>query len=201
MTYPVNDNALDVIFRDARSYNAWENKDVAETLIRAVYDLTKMGPTSANCSPARFLFIRSEDAKDRLIPHMSDGNKNKTRAAPWAVIIAHDIAFHEKIPQLFPHNPGAKDWFEDEDTRLETAFRNGTLQSAYFLIAARALGLDAGPMSGFDNAGVDEEFFIGSGDEKETWRSNWICSVGHGSTENLFPRSPRLDFDDACAIL
>ncbi len=201
MTYPVNDNALDVIFRDARSYNAWESKDIPETLMRAVYDLTKMGPTSANCSPARFLFIRSDEAKARLLPLMMEGNREKTRAAPWVVVMAHDMEFHEKIPQLFPHNPGAKDWFEDIDKRQETAFRNGTLQSAYFLIAARALGLDTGPMSGFDNAGVDQEFFIGSGGRMENWRSNWICNVGYGSEKDLFERSPRLGFDEACEII
>lgn len=201
MSYPVNDNALDVIFRDARSYNAWQDKDVPEILMKAVYDLTKMGPTSANCSPARFLFIHSGEAKDRLIPLMIEGNQEKTRAAPWTVIMAHDMEFHEKIPELFPHNPGAKNWFEAPTIREETAFRNGTLQSAYFLIAARALGLDTGPMSGFDKDGVNKEFFIGSGGEMETWRSNWVCNVGYGSEKNLFPRSPRLGFDDACKII
>lgn len=201
MTYPVNDNALDVIFRDARSYNAWEEKSVPEVLIKAVYDLTKMGPTSANCSPARFLFVHSEEAKERLVPHMLESNKEKTRTAPWTVIMAHDMEFHQKIPQLFPHNPGAKDWFEAPDARQETAFRNGTLQSAYFLIAARALGLDTGPMSGFNQDGVNREFFIGAGGEMENWRANWICNVGHGSTKNLFDRSPRLTFDEACKII
>lgn len=201
MTYPVNDNALDVIFRDARSYNAWEDKDVPETLVRAVYDLTKMGPTSANCSPARFLFVRSDEAKDQLIPHMLESNQDKVRTAPWVVVIAHDMQFHEKIPDLFPHNPGAKDWFEAPDARQETAFRNGTLQGAYMMIAARALGLDCGPMSGFDQDGVNNEFFIGSGREMENWRANWVCSIGHGSEKNLFDRSPRLDFETACRII
>ncbi|MEL6472722.1 MAG: malonic semialdehyde reductase [Pseudomonadota bacterium] len=201
MTHPVNDNALDVVFREARSYNAWEDIDVPTVLVRAVYDLAKMGPTSANCSPARFVFIHSDKAKARLLPHMAEPNRAKTEAAPWTVIIAHDLEFHEKIPQLFPHNPGAKEWFADDEKRAETAFRNGTLQSAYLLIAARALGLDTGPMSGFDNAGVDAEFFIGSGGERENWRSNWICNIGHGSKKDLFDRSPRLDFEDACEIL
>ncbi len=201
MTYPVNDNALDVIFRDARSYNAWEDKDVPETLVRAVYDLTKMGPTSANCSPARFLFVRSDEAKDRLVPHMLESNRDKVRTAPWVVVIAHDMEFHERIPELFPHNPGAKDWFEAPDARHETAFRNGTLQGAYMMIAARALGLDCGPMSGFDQDGVNNEFFIGTDGEMENWRANWVCSIGHGSEKNLFERSPRLDFETACRIV
>lgn len=201
MTYPVNDNALDVIFRDARSYNAWEDKDVPETLVRAVYDLTKMGPTSANCSPARFLLVRSDEAKDQLIPHMMESNQDKVRTAPWVVVIAHDMQFHEKIPDLFPHNPGAKDWFEAPDARHETAFRNGTLQGAYMMIAARALGLDCGPMSGFDQDGVNNEFFIGSGGEMENWRANWVCSIGHGAEKDLFDRSPRLDFETACRII
>lgn len=201
MRHPVNDEALDTIFRRARSYNAWKERDIPETLVRAVYELSKWGPTSANCSPARYFFVRSETAKERLIPHLDASNHEKTRTAPWAVIIATDTEFHEKIPDLFPHNPGAKAWFADPAGREITGFRNGTLQSAYFLIAARALGLDCGPMSGFSNQGVDEEFFIGSGGAMETWRSNWICNLGYGSKEMLFERLPRLDFDDACAIV
>jgi len=201
MSYPISDEGFDTILRKARSYNTWEDKDVPEVLIRAVYDLQKWGPTSANCCPARYLFIRSDEAKDRLIPHLAPPNQAKSRTAPWVCIIAHDLEFQEKIPQLFPHNPGAKEWFSDPDNRFTTAFRNGTLQSAYFLIAARALGLDTGPMSGFSNEGVDNEFFIGQGGEKENWRSNWICNIGYGSTEDLFDRSPRLDFDEACEIL
>jgi 3-hydroxypropanoate dehydrogenase len=172
---------------------------VPEVLMRAVYDLTKWGPTSANGSPARFIFLAKDgEGRERLKPLMAEMNVDKTMSAPWTVILAHDLDFHEKMPELFPHNPGAKDWFADEDNRTETAFRNGTLQSAYFLIAARALGLDCGPLSGFDNAGVDAEFMTG---ERSRWRSNWICNVGHGDREGLFDRSPRLDFDDACIIL
>lgn len=201
MSYPISDEGFDTIFRTARSYNAWEEKDIPEVLIRAIYDLQKWGPTSANCCPARYVFIRSDEAKERLIPHLGPPNQEKSRTAPWVCIIAHDLEFHEKIPQLFPHNPGAKAWFSDEENRHTTAFRNGTLQSAYFLIAARALGLDTGPMSGFSNDGVDNEFFIGQGGEKENWRSNWICNIGYGSNKDLFDRSPRLDFDEACEIL
>ncbi len=201
MTHPVNDNALDTLFRNARSYNGFEPRDVPETIVRAVYDLTKWGPTSANCCPARFLYIHSEQGKERLLPHMAAGNRDKVRQAPWVVIIAHDIEFQEKLPELFPHNPGARNWFNDPENRLATAFRNGTLQSAYFLFAARALGLDTGPMSGFSNEGVDEEFFLSCDDEMKTWRSNWICNLGYGTSENLFDRSPRLSFEQAGRII
>lgn len=201
MATPLSDRAFDTLFRKARSYNAWEEKDVPETMIRAMYDLHKWGPTSANCCPARYVFIRSEEAKARLIPYLSPPNREKSATAPWVVIIADDMQFQKKIPQLFPHNPGAENWFSDDAVRESTAHRNGTLQSAYFLMAARALGFDTGPMSGFDQAGVDKEFFIGQGGEKENWRSNWICNLGYGSQEDLFERSPRLAFEEACEIL
>ncbi|MFN7165238.1 MAG: malonic semialdehyde reductase [Hyphomonas sp.] len=199
MAHPVNDHALDVIFRDARSQNGFVDKDVPEILIRAVYDLTKMGPTSANCSPARFVFVHTPAGKERLLPLMSEGNREKTRVAPWTVIIAHDLAFQEKIPKLFPHAPGAKDWFNNN--RDETAFRNGTLQGAYLMIAARAIGLDCGPMSGFDAAGVNREFFESDEGELKHWRANFICNLGYGDKTKLFDRSPRLEFDEACRIL
>ena len=200
MPAPVSDAALDQIWRQARTHNGWTNESVPETLIRATYDLTKMGATSANCSPARFVFLQSDAAKQRLLPHLLGTNAEKTMAAPWVVIIAHDLEFHEKIPQLFPHNPGAKDWFLDDAARETTAFRNGTLQGAYLMLAARALGLDCGPMSGFDNAGVDKEFFLDNEDTKH-WRSNWLCNIGHGDESQLFERSPRLSFSEACQIL
>jgi 3-hydroxypropanoate dehydrogenase len=199
MAHPVNDHALDVIFRDARSQNGFVDKDVPEILIRAVYDLTKMGPTSANCSPARFVFVHTPAGKERLLPLMSEGNRAKTAAAPWTVIIAHDLAFQEKIPQLFPHAPGAKDWFNNN--RDETAFRNGTLQGAYLMIAARAIGLDCGPMSGFDMAGVNREFFESDDGEMKHWRANFICNLGYGDKTKIFDRSPRLEFDEASRIL
>jgi 3-hydroxypropanoate dehydrogenase len=198
--HPVNDHALDQIWRQGRSYNGWTQDGVPETLIRATYDLTKMGMTSANCSPARFVFLQSTEAKSRLKPHLLESNVEKTMTAPWVVIIAHDMNFPEKIPELFPHNPGAKDWFNDDQVRQATAFRNGTLQGAYLMLAARALGLDCGPMSGFDNAGVDKEFFLGDEATKH-WRSNWICNIGRGDDASIFERSPRLSFEDACLIL
>ena len=200
MSDPVNDYALDTIWRNARTYNGWLDKSVPETLVRAVYDLTKMGPTSANCSPARFVFIHTPEAKERLAPHLSEGNRAKTMAAPWICIIATDMMFHEKIPQLFPHNPGAKDWFEDKDKRKDTADRNGTLQGAYLIMAARALGLDCGPMSGFSQDGVDMEFFSNH-EETKHWRSNFLCAIGHGDPGTLFDRSPRLSFEEACQVL
>lgn len=199
MAHPVNDHALDVIFRDARTQNGFLDKDVPEILVRAVYDLTKMGPTSANCSPARFVFVHTPAGKERLLPLMSEGNRAKTKAAPWTVIIAHDLAFQEKIPQLFPHAPGAKDWFNNN--RDETAFRNGSLQGAYLMLAARAIGLDCGPMSGFDTAGVNREFFESEEGEMKHWRANFICNIGYGDKTKLFDRSPRLEFDEACRIL
>lgn len=199
MADPISDEALNTLYRRARSYNGWTDKSVPETLMRATYELAKWGPTSANGSPARFLFLaQGSEGKERLKPHMSEQNMEKTMKAPWTVIMAHDLDFHEKMPELFPHNPGAKDWFADEEERAVHAFRNGTLQSAYFLMGARALGLDCGPLSGFDNAGVDKEFMTG---ERSRWRSNWICNIGHGDRDSIFDRSPRLDFDDACVII
>lgn len=199
MAHPVNDHALDVIFRDARTQNGYLDQSVPEVLVRAVYDLAKMGPTSANCSPARFVFVTTPEGKERLLPHMSGGNKDKTKAAPWTVIIAHDMRFAEKVPKLFPHQPDAKNWF-DNNTE-ETAFRNGTLQAAYLMIAARALGLDCGPMSGFDMAGVNREFFETQPGEEQHWKANFICNLGHGDKSKIMPRLPRLEFDEACRIL
>jgi 3-hydroxypropanoate dehydrogenase len=192
----INDEALDVVFRTARTYNAFEARKVSKPLVQAVYDLLKWGPTSANCSPARFVFVESEAGKKRLEPHLSEGNRKKTMSAPLTVIIGYDLDFHEKLPDLFPHTD-ARSWFVGNESLIETtAFRNGTLQGAYLIIAARALGLDCGPMSGFDNAGVDREFFAGT-----RVRSNFICNLGYGTSENLFPRSPRLSFDEACRVL
>lgn len=200
MSEALPDTAHRQLFLDARSHNWFEDKNVPEALIRQTYDLMKMGPTSANCCPARFVFIESEAAKERLKPHLMEGNVDKTMAAPWTVIIAHDLDFPEKIPDLFPHNPGAKNWFSDPQVRAETAFRNGSLQGAYFMLAARAMGLDCGPMSGFDRNGVDKEFFRDN-PETENWTTNFLCNIGYGSDKDLFERSPRLDFDTACQIL
>jgi len=192
----INDEALDNIFREARTRNGWEERDVSKTLIQAVYDLMKWGPTSANCSPARFVFLASDEAKARLKPHLLEGNVEKTMDAPCCVIIAHDLEFYEKLPELFPHTD-AKSWFAGNDDLIrETAFRNGTLQGAYFMIAARALGLDCGPMSGFDQDGVNKEFFADT-----NYKANFLCNIGYGTDKDLFPRSPRLSFDEACQIL
>ncbi len=191
-----NDAALDLIFRGARTYNAWQERDVARALIQAVYDLAKMGPTSANSSPARFVFVQTEAAKKRLEPFLSGNNKAKTMAAPCCVIIAYDMEFYKNLPKLFPHT-NAQAWFEgNADLIAETAMRNSSLQGAYLMIAARALGLDCGPMSGFDQAGVNIEFFDGT-----SWRANFLCNLGYGATESLYPRNPRLDFEEACEIL
>lgn len=196
MPAPIDDAALDQLFRSARTRNGWTPQAVSETLLRAVYDLAKWGPTSANSSPARFVFVTTEEGKRRLEPHLSAGNRAKTMAAPVCVIIAHDLDFAERLPQLFPHEPTAPSWFAAPAVRDATAFRNGTLQGAYLMMAARALGLDCGPMSGFDAAGVDAEFFAGT-----NAKSNWLCNIGYGSEENLFPRSPRLSFEEACQVV
>ena len=193
---PLSDAALAQLFTEARTRNAWSDRLVPEELLRRLYDLTKFGPTAVNATPARFVFVTSPEAKARLIPLMGEGNREKTLQAPVNVIIGHDIEFHETLPVLFPHAPGAKDWFADEAGRRETAFRNASLQGGYFLLAARALGLDVGPMSGFDPAGVKAEFFPNS-----TVEPNFIVNLGYGTDENLFPRSPRLAFEDAAVVL
>lgn len=200
MTTPLPSESLDQLFISARTFSKWQDVDVAEHLIRDTYELMKFGATSANSSPARFVFIRSQEAKERLVPLMDEGNREKTMKAPWTVIIAHDLQFHERIPELMPHNPGAKDWFKDPQKRAETAFRNGSLQGAYLMIAARAMGLDCGPMSGFDRPAVDREFFEGES-ETENWTANFICNLGYGEEGSPFPRLPRLEFETACKIL
>ncbi|MEJ1967921.1 MAG: malonic semialdehyde reductase [Rhizomicrobium sp.] len=194
--HAVNDEALDTIFRAARTQNKWQDKPVSFALLMAVYDLMRLGPTSANCSPARFLFLTTAEAKARLAQHASRANAPKILSAPVTAIIGYDLDFAQQLPRLFPHDPTAKTWFADPAVEQATAFRNGTLQGAYFIVAARALGLDCGPMSGFDNAKVDAEFFAGS-----RVKSNFICSVGHGDPSGIFPRNPRLSFDEACKIL
>ncbi len=183
--------ALDQIFREARSYNGWLDKPVSDEQIHAIYELMKMGPTSANMQPARIVWVKSLEAKGKLAALASEGNREKIETAPVTAIVGYDIDFHEELPWLFPHTD-AKSWFEgDEDGRKEGAFRNSSLQGAYLMIAARAVGLDCGPMSGFDNKAVDEEFFA---DDPRT-RSNFICSIGYGDPSSIFDRSPRPDFD------
>ncbi|HEX3673636.1 MAG TPA: malonic semialdehyde reductase [Rhizomicrobium sp.] len=194
--HAINDEALDLLFRNARTQNKWQDRAVSPALLMAVYDLMRWGPTSANISPARIVFVTSPEAKERLKPYLSEGNREKTMSAPVTAIIGYDVDFARHVPRLFPHAPGAKDWFADPKFAEVVAFRNGTLQGAYLIIAARALGLDCGPMSGFDNAGVDKEFFAGT-----QIKSNFLCSLGYGDPAGLFPRSPRLSFDEACQIL
>jgi 3-hydroxypropanoate dehydrogenase len=197
LSHFLSDRDLDLIFRNARTHSAFLDKPVTDVTLVALYELLRMGPTSANSSPARFLFLRSAQAKERLKPHLSAGNRDKTMAAPVTVLVANDLRFYERLAELFPHNLSARSWFEgDEAKARETAFRNATLQGAYLIVAARALGLDCGPMSGFDNAGVDREFFP---DGK--WESNFLCNLGYGDPAALPPRNPRLGFDDACQIL
>ena len=193
---PLSDAALSQLFTEARTRNAWSDRPVAPDLLRQLYDLTKFGPTAVNASPARFVFVTSPEAKARLIPLMSEGNQAKTAQAPVTVIIGYDMNFHDHLPHLFPHAPGARDWFGEETGRREAAFRNSSLQGGYFLLAARALGLDVGPMSGFDPAGVKAEFFP----EGEI-EPNFIVNLGYGTDENLFPRSPRLTFEEAAKII
>jgi 3-hydroxypropanoate dehydrogenase len=187
--------ALDQLFRNARSRNAWKEEALPESTWRDLYEVMKFGPTAANTNPARFVFVTTPEGKARIAPFLSDANRAKSVAAPAIAIVAYDLDFAEKIPQLFPQNPGAKAWFADPVMAQTTAFRSGTLQGAYLIVAARAMGLDAGPMSGFDNAGVDQEFFAGT-----NIRSNFICTLGHGVDES-FPRLPRLPFDEACRIV
>ncbi|HEY5634568.1 MAG TPA: malonic semialdehyde reductase [Burkholderiaceae bacterium] len=195
----VDERALDALFRSARTANAFKPVAVPDAQLRAAVDLMKMGPTTSNSQPARFVFLRSREAKERLRPALSKGNLDKTMAAPVTAIIAHDCEFHEHLPRLFPHNQSAKSWFDGEAKRAgrETAaFRNGTLQGAYFILAARAVGLDCGPMSGFDNALVDAEFFPGG-----RVRSNFLCNLGVADHSKTFPRNPRFAFDEICQVL
>jgi 3-hydroxypropanoate dehydrogenase len=188
---------LDLIFRQARTHSVWLDKPVGDALLTQVYDLARMGPTSANMSPMRVVFVKSKEAKEKLKPALDAGNVDKTMAAPVTAVIGMDISFYEKMPKLFPH-VDARAWFKDlpENTLEYIALRNGSLQGAYFMLAARSLGLDCGPMSGFNNATVDAVFFAGT-----TVKSNFLCNLGHGDATKLFPRGPRLDFAEACQIV
>ena len=192
----LDDAALGRLFRDARTAYGWTGEAVADDEIRQLYDLVKLGPTSANSSPARFVFLRTPEARERLRPALSAGNLDKTLSAPVVTIVAYDPRFYDKLPELFPH-ADARSWFAGNDALAEeTAFRNSTLQGAYLIMAARAIGLDAGPMSGFDRAVVDEAFFAANG-----WKSNFLVNLGHGDGSGVFPRAPRLAFEDACVML
>ena len=192
----LDDRSLDILFREAHTHSSWLDKPVSDALLHQIYDLMKWAPTSANCCPARIVFVRSAAAKQRLLPAMAPGNVEKTRAAPVTAIIAYDLEFYEKLPVLYPP-ADARSWFAGNQPLIATtAFRNGTLQGAYLLLASRALGLDAGPMSGFDNEKVDKEFFP---DGKI--KSNFLINLGYGGSAKLFPRSPRLPFGEAAQIL
>lgn len=196
MSKTIDDAALDQLFRDARTHNAWRDIPVTESQLREIYEVMKWAPTSANCCPARIVLVKSPQAKEKLRPAMDPGNLEKTMQAPVTAIIATDYEFYEKLPYLFPHTD-AKSWFVGKQALIETtAFRNATLQGGYFILAARAMGLDCGPMSGFDNEKVDQAFFAGT-----AIKSNFLINLGIGDSAGLFPRSPRLSFDDACRIV
>lgn len=191
----LDDRALDQLFRSARTQNKWQDRPVPDAKLQELYDLLKWGPTSANGSPGRFVFVRTAEGKAKLRPALSAGNLEKTMQAPVTVIVAHDLKFYDDLPRLFPH-ADARSWFAGNEKLAEvTAFRNGTLQGAYLIMAARAVGLDTGPMSGFDNAKVDEAFFAGT-----SWRSNFLVNLGYGDSSGLFERNPRLSFDEACRL-
>jgi 3-hydroxypropanoate dehydrogenase len=184
------------LFTEARTQNGYRPTPVSDTQLRALYDLVKWGPTSANCSPARFQFVRGDDAKTRLIACVSHGNAQKVKEAPVTAIIGMDLAFHDKLPFLFPHTD-ARSWFAGNESKIaETAFRNSSLQGGYFILAARALGLDCGPMSGFDAARLDAAFWAGT-----TVRTNFICTLGEGDPAKVFARSPRFAFEEVCSIV
>ena len=211
MRNAIDDVGLDILFREARSYRAWLNEPVSDEILRQVYNLMRWAPTSANCNPARIVFLRTKAAKERLLPALAPGNVDKTMSAPVTAIIACDLKFYEKMPLLFPHNPGMRDLFANAPELVDvTAKRNSSLQGAYMILAARALGLDCGPMSGFDNAKVDEEFFgAGKSEPNSTQeffpeghiKSNFLCNLGYGDKSKLFARGPRLEFDQACTLL
>jgi 3-hydroxypropanoate dehydrogenase len=189
-------SVLDTLFRSARSHNGWLPRAVADSTLRELYELVKWGPTSANCCPMRIVFIRSAEGRERLRPWLSPGNVDKTMSAPVTAVIGHDLAFHAKLPRLFPHRPELRQSYEGPENAAHaerTAFRNGSLQAGYLILAARALGLDCGPMSGFDADGVDRTFWVGT-----AVRTNLLCNLGHGDPARLFGRHPRLDFEEAC---
>ncbi len=187
----------DLLFRKARTQNGWQAKPVSGAQLRELYDLMKMGPTSANCSPLRIVFVTTPAAKQRIAPALSAGNLDKVMAAPATAILGYSLTFYEELPRLFPHNLTARGWFVGKPAHIETtAFRNSALQGAYFMLAARAIGLDCGPMSGYDNAKLDAEFFP---DGKT--KSNFLCSLGYGDPAKIFARSPRLSFDEACTVI
>ncbi len=191
----IDAHAIEALFTHARTHNKWTSEPVTDADLHAIFDMMKFGPTSANSSPARFVFVRTPEGKAKLKPTLSAGNLDKTMSAPVTVIVAHDPKFYDQLPKLFPH-ADARSWFAGNDAlAAETAFRNGSLQGAYLIMAARALGIDSGAMSGFDKAAVDAAFFAHSG-----WKSNFLINLGHGDHSCVFPRSPRFSFDEACVL-
>ncbi len=193
----LDDNSLDLIFRKAHTQNGWLPRPVPEATLRELWEVMKFGPTSANCSPLRIVFLQSAEAKERLAACASIKNAPKIRVAPVTAILAMELEFYEQLPRLFPHDQSARSWFAGKPEHIrETAFRNSSLQGGYFIIAARTLGLDCGPMSGFDADKVNAAFFADS-----SVKVNFICSLGHGDPAKVFPRSPRLDFNEACRIV
>lgn len=191
----LSQDALNTLFNDARTYNNWQDKPVEDDTLMQLYDLVKMAPTSANCQPMRVVFVKSHEAKAKLKPALAEGNVEKTMSSPVCAIIGMDMAFYEELPRLFPHTD-AKSWFVGNDQLIQdTAFRNSSLQGGYFILAARSLGLDCGPMSGFDAQKVNEEFFAGT-----TIKANFLCNLGYGDAEGLHPRSPRPTFNEFCKI-
>jgi len=208
MSQPLSDEALDQIFREARTFTTWQDRPVSDELLHQLYDLMKWAPTSANSSPARIVFVRSPEAKERLRPALAPGNVDKTMAAPVTAIIAWDERFYDQLPRLFPAVPTMREVFANSPELAESgAFRNSSLQGAYFILAARSLGLDCGPMSGFDNAKVDEEFFPAPATQPAEefvmgrFRSNFLVNLGYGDPAGLYPRGPRLEFDEVCQVL
>lgn len=193
---PLDDTGLDLLFRKARTQNSWHPDPISDEVIREIFDLMKMPPTSANCSPARFVFVATPDGKEKLKPALSAGNLEKTMSAPMTAIIAHDTQFYEHLPELFPHTD-ARAWFTGNDTLIaETAFRNGSLQGAYFMLAARAMGLDCGPMSGFDVDMINDTFFPDG-----RFKVNFLCNVGYGDDKHVHPRTPRFEFEQVCSVV
>lgn len=193
---PLSPEALDTLFTEARTYNDFEDTEVSDELLHKLHDLVKMGPTSANCCPMRIVFVKSAEAKEKLKPCLMEGNVDKTISAPVCAIIGMDMEFYEQLPKLFPHTD-AKSWFVGKEKFIEsTAFRNSSLQGGYFIMAARALGLDCGPMSGFSPKKINETFFAGT-----KIKANFLCNLGYGTKKDLFPRSPRFDFDDVNSII
>ena len=188
---------LESIFLEGRSFNGWHDKPVSENLLRQLFTMTVMGPTAANCLPLRIAFVASESGRERLVPLMAEGNRHKTRTAPVTAILAYDLAFHEQMGKLFPHEPTAASWFTSSPAATRTAaLRNASLQCGYFIMAARALGLDCGPMGGFNGAAIAKEFFPG-----KPYEVNLVCNLGYGDTASLHPRLPRLTFEEACTLV